>query len=292
MTDAAIDKSLARAGGILFIIGLLEIMAVGLVTNLPHAQPVAPSRNVGFWIFLALAVSQLIAGLFLLFGRRQVWPAALVLAACVSIGIASFDAHGFWPVSVSFLGAQVLAIALLVAAGAPMPSASGLVLWSAPALVPIAFGMVVLFTTPPPSSRVPDTVGVISSVKHTNGATVVTLESGATVEVNLSGERLYPGPSDEGLLLSGIHDGRSWYFILGTYRSDPTCFELEDTATDMDTHILFDSGVLLPKAPGFRRLDRPHEDRYEDLAQIGFTPFCLNDRGEVTDYLTLGSPRR
>lgn len=278
----------------LVIVGVIEFLAVGMLTNLPHAQPMAPARDVGFGLFLAFVASQVVSGLFLMFGRHDAWPIALVLAICVTIGIASLDAHGFWPIVVVLMSVQALGIGLIVLAEAPFPSMARLLLDSAAPLVPITFGVALILGTPPLASRVPDVVGVIGSVTGTgDGAEVFTLESGTTVEFDRDeAERLDQGPPDEGLLLYGVHDDRLWYLTLRSWRSDADCFELEDTATDMDTHILFDIGLLLPKDRKFQSSDWPRDDRYEDLAQIGFTPFCLNAHGQVTDYLTLDNPRR
>ncbi len=286
------NHRLTRAGGLLAIVGVIAAMAAGLLFGIPHFAPVSPSMAVGFGVFLAFAAAQVTAGMLLVFERDAAWPVGTLAAAGVTVGIGSFDSHSFAPVTAILVVGQVVAIALVMYAAPPMPSLSRLAMWSVLPLAPIGFALFLLATTPPPVSRVPDAVGVVHSVRPAAEADVFTLEDGAMVEINRSeAERLFELRPDEGLLLYGAGEEEPWYAIVGTYRSDEECFELEDTATDMDTHILFDSGLLLPKAPDFRRYDNFHDDRYEERAQIGFTPFRLNERGEVTDYLSVSNPR-
>lgn len=289
----ATDQRLTRAGGLLAIVGVIVAMAAGLLFGMPHFAPISPSMAVGLGIFFAFAAAQVTAGMLLVFERDAAWPVATIAAAGTTIGIGSFDSHNFAPVTAILLVGQVVAIALVMYAAPPMPSLSRLATWSVLPLAPIGFALFMLATTPPPVNRVPDAVGVILSVTRAGEADVFTLAGGSTVEIDrIEAERLFERRPDEGLLLYGAEEDEAWYAILGTYRSDEECFELEDTAMDMDTHILFDSGLVLPKAPDFRRYDNFHDDRYEERAQIGFTPFCLNERGEVTDYLSISNPRR
>jgi hypothetical protein len=147
--------------------------------------------------------------------------------------------------------------------------------------------------TPPPPSRVPDIVGVIADREFTDrGTSIFTFEDGGgDVEIDFDvAHSLNGSGGDRTLLMYGVHEGQPWYLTLGERGDGRGCFEIGGLATDKGDHILFDRGLLLPKAEGFEAGDWPRDNRYEEAVLGGFASFCLNESGEVTDYWSISHP--
>lgn len=157
----------------------------------------------------------------------------------------------------------------------------------------MALGLTVLLAGTMPSARSPTVVGVIRSHEAVSGGTEYVLSSGATVLVDHRESRSLTGRGGEReLLLVGAHDGMRWHAILvedewgrlggRTVR----CFALFSHGIDQGSTILFDVGLVLPKAEEFQAGTYPRNGRYESGdARSGTTPFCVDTEGRVTAYL-------
>lgn len=139
--------------------------------------------------------------------------------------------------------------------------------------------------------RNPSVVGVIVSTELTNVGTVFELENGQSVEIDFDQTITLEdshGGADPGTLLFYGDGDEAWYFGM-TMRAPevrPGCFHMDGPAIDDDTHIIFKNGLRLPKAPDFDGQGWPRNGRYDKRAYAGggFSPFCVNSRGEVTVY--------
>ena len=121
--------------------------------------------------------------------------------------------------------------------------------------------------------------GVVESVEQIEGGGLrVALARGDSLDilpgaVDLYGELVLP---DE-LLLMGSSDSGDAYVTLGTVLD--ACYILEEPAVDDGTHLVFDFGLRLPKAPGFD--PGPIDDgRFPSFME----GFCINAAGEVVRY--------
>lgn len=141
-----------------------------------------------------------------------------------------------------------------------------------------------------PPVRNPSVVGVIVSSELTNVGTVFELENGQSVEIQravtlLEGSR---GGGDPGTLLFHRNGNEPFYFGLTVIapHARPGCFDMDGPAVDDGTHISFKNGLRLPKAPDFDGQGWPRNGRYDKPAYAGggYSPFCVNLRGEVTVY--------
>lgn len=140
----------------------------------------------------------------------------------------------------------------------------------------------------------PSVVGVIESRENVNGIWHYELENGQTVGIDfdetetLSDSR---GGGDPGTLLFYGDGDEAWY--MGLFPAHDGSYTYSAIATDDDTHIVFENGLRLPKAPGFDGRGWPQDGRYDSpAAECCFAPFCINERGEVTAYLAMPSDQR
>jgi hypothetical protein len=120
--------------------------------------------------------------------------------------------------------------------------------------------------------------GIVVSVEELDGGGLrVALARGESIQLlpsatDLHGELVSP---DE-LILIGTHESAIGYAT--TYASDE-CYILNEPAFDDGTHILFDFGLRLPKAPLFD--PGAVDDGRFPSAMEGF---CINGAGEVIRY--------
>ena len=157
----------------------------------------------------------------------------------------------------------------------------------------MALGLSVLVAGTMPPARSPTVVGVIRSHGAVSGGTEYVLSSGATVLVDHGESRSLTGRGGEReLLLAGAHDGMPWHAILVEDEwgrlggRTARCFALFSHGIDQGSTILFDVGLVLPKAKEFQAGSYPRNGRYESGdARSGTTPFCVDAEGRVTAYL-------
>lgn len=120
--------------------------------------------------------------------------------------------------------------------------------------------------------------GVVESVEDIEGGGLrVSLARGESVDLLPAAVDLYGGeiilPGD--LILVGTTGSAVGY---ATTRQRDACYVLNEPAVDDGTHIVFDFGLRLPKAPGFD--PGPVDDgRFRPGSFLD--GFCLNAAGEV-----------
>ena len=148
----------------------------------------------------------------------------------------------------------------------------------------------------PAPERNPSVVGVIESSENVTGVWHYELENGESLDIDFDGsvttldDAQGGGP---GALLFYGEDEDPWYFTLREPRSRGEDYQLAVPAVDDDTHIIFENGLRLPKAPGFDGRGWPQDGRYDSpAAECCFAPFCISERGEVTAYLAMPSDQR
>lgn len=139
--------------------------------------------------------------------------------------------------------------------------------------------------------RVPTSVGVIERAENLAGRGLweYDLDTGETVVIDvddatmLDGSRLGSDPGGT-LLFYGAGDD-PWYLGLASFAEIPDCYYLRAAGVDDDTHIVFDNGLRLPKADDFDGQGWPQNGRYDlEVAGGDVAAFCINPRGEVTEY--------
>lgn len=120
--------------------------------------------------------------------------------------------------------------------------------------------------------------GVVESVEELDGGGLrVTLERGERIDldahaVELGSEIVPPGH----LLLVGSSGSSTGYIAL---REREDCYVLNEPAVDDGSHILFNFGLRLPKAPQFD--SGPIDgDRFPSFRE----GFCISSAGEVVRY--------
>jgi hypothetical protein len=150
----------------------------------------------------------------------------------------------------------------------------------------------------PPPDRNPSVGGVIKSNENVNGIWHYELENGESLEIDFDEPITLLDDAlggDPGALLFYGEDEDPWYFVLERYApgDPPGNFRFETTATDDDTHVVFENGLRLPKAPGFDGRGWPQDGRYDSpAAECCFAPFCIDQNGQVTAYLAMPSDQR
>lgn len=141
-----------------------------------------------------------------------------------------------------------------------------------------------------PMELTPSVVGVIASSENTTGVWRYVLESGESVEIDFDQTSTLAGArgGGPGSLLFYGEEPDPWHFTLEESAPDelPGCYWWQAVGVDDDTHIVFENGLRLPKAPDFDGQSWPQDGRY-DLPVPGgdVAPFCMNQRGEVAAYL-------
>jgi hypothetical protein len=144
-----------------------------------------------------------------------------------------------------------------------------------------------------PRERTPTVAGVIQSSENVDGVWVYQLEGGETVEIDFDETVTLPrssGGGDPGTLLFHGDGNNAWYMGLAP-SSDG--YQFDAAARDDGTHIVFENGLRLSKAPGFDGRGWPQDGRYDSPAsECCFAPFCINAQGQVTAYLAQPSDRR
>jgi hypothetical protein len=132
----------------------------------------------------------------------------------------------------------------------------------------------------------PSEVGVISAVDLLTAAeTALTLEDGRRIDIDLAGGATandVPGTPQEGQLLIYVEEvgGKPWVLALS---GGADCFMIQGRAIDEGDHLVFETGLRLPKAADYDPGWPGPLEEYSDQAH-----FCINREGVVTHFA--GSP--
>ena len=138
----------------------------------------------------------------------------------------------------------------------------------------------------PSDLRTPETAGVVQTVAQLpDGRKSYRLKAGETVYIAHQKQVLLGGEPLAGeLLLAGTDpDGRQWVAGVELSRSldrPQGCYDFPAQGRMNDGWIETTSGFRLPIAPGFH----DPRDRQDDVFASDRGVFCLNERGEVTNY--------
>jgi len=126
--------------------------------------------------------------------------------------------------------------------------------------------------------------GVVQSVEEMAGGWRVALTNGEEVAVGTSsplhGGRIEPGDLLVLATSPGVEaDGLTTLNTYATLRLGPDGYYLDEPARDDSSHIVFRSGLRLPKAPEFDpgAID---DGRFPSFRE----GFCINSAGEVVGY--------
>lgn len=162
------------------------------------------------------------------------------------------------------------------------------------AIAVLVLALLVIRASLPPPDRNPSVVGVIESGENLTGVWHYELENGQSVDIDFDQTETLDrssGGGDPGTLLFYGDGADAWY--MGLFPLPDGSYRFNAAARDDDTHIVFENGLRLPKAPGFDGRGWPQDGRY-DLALGGptFAPFCINQNGQVTTYLAMPSDQR